>query len=442
VVANHEPLIVTEVTCKAVFDDLRKVMRWALDCEAADRIGLSRPFIRAFPAGGKPRHRTRSPFPDEVARAVADEVNLARLDQSDASDRGLRDIWEIIIVTGRRVSEVLGLKLGCVQRHNGVPILWHDQTKVGNFDEAIRIPEHTYERIRARQRKTLNGYERRFGHAPGTAQVQRLALFPAASRNRDLEIAASYTWFSTGFRAWIRELELGGYVAHQARHTLATRLLAAGAGMHHIQRYLGHVSQAMTEHYAKVALSEIDDILHHVWVAGPGSPAPGDLLSSGVTGLSRKEAEALAVDLNRRSTPSEGGLCTSQVVVDGGRCPWKLDCGNCDKFVMTGADLLYWRRKREQWHSIAERAPDDTTADYLHQVFEPTARAIDGLEKALAGLGLLDEALTLDMRRPQDYFHRLWSTGFAWTGRGRDARRARGVHRVCQNRPPARDSGA
>jgi hypothetical protein len=62
--------------------------------------------------------------------------------------------------------------------------------------------------------------------------------------------------------------------------------------------------------------------------------------------------------------------------------------------------------------AIAERAPDDATADYLHQVFEPTARAIDGLGKALAGLGLLDNALALDLRRPQDYFHRIWSTAF------------------------------
>ncbi len=54
-----------------------------------------------------------------------------------------------------------------------------------------------------------------------------------------------------------------------------------------------------------------------------------------------------------------------------------------------------WLSAQEQWRAIAERAPDDATADYLHQVFEPTARAIDGLEKALAGLGLLDQALTL-----------------------------------------------
>jgi YD repeat-containing protein len=61
---------------------------------------------------------------------------------------------------------------------------------------------------------------------------------------------------------------------------------------------------------------------------------------------------------------------------------------------------------------LAEGAPDDATADYLHRYFEPTARAIDGLEKALAGLGLLDDALALDLRKPQDYFHRVWSTAF------------------------------
>jgi hypothetical protein len=131
-----------------------------------------------------------------------------------------------------------------------------------------------------------------------------------------------------------------------------------------------------------------------------------------VTALNREEAEALALDLNRRSTPADGGLCTFQAVVDGGACPWKLDCENCGKFVMTGADLLYWRRKREQWASIAERAPGNATADYLHKVFEPTASAIDGLERALAGLGLPGQALALDMRRPQDYFHRLWNVGF------------------------------
>ncbi|WEO92925.1 hypothetical protein A6P39_001775 [Streptomyces sp. FXJ1.172] len=147
-------------------------------------------------------------------------------------------------------------------------------------------------------------------------------------------------------------------------------------------------------------------------VAGPGAAHPGELLAGDTTPLTRQQAQALAIDLSRRSTPAEGGFCTFQPVVDGGACPWNLDCHNCDKFVLSGADLLYWRRKREQWQLLAEGAPDDATADYLHRYFEPTARAIDGLEKALAGLGLLDDALALDLRKPQDYFHRVWSTAF------------------------------
>lgn len=71
--------------------------------------------------------------------------------------------------------------------------------------------------------------------------------------------------------------------------------------------------------------------------------------------------------------------------------------------------------------SIAERAPDDATAAYLHQVFARTAAAIDGLEAALGTLGLLGEALALDLRRPQDYFQRVWNTGFRASGLARAA---------------------
>ena len=83
--------------------------------------------------------------------------------------------------------------------------------------------------------------------------------------------------------------------------------------------------------------------------------------------------------------------------------------------MLSGADLLYWRRKREQRYSIAERAPGDATAAWLHDAFAPAAAATDGLEAALAGLGLLDDALALDLRRPQDYFQRVWTIGFRAT---------------------------
>jgi len=411
---NGEPSVITEAIRRSVLNYGRRLLRAALESGQAQQLGLDRGFITAMPPGGRNTRRSRSPFPDDVARALADETNLRRLAETyDPRDWGLRDIWEAIILTGRRAGEVINLRLDCTGRYNDLPMLWHDQPKVGNYDEAIRIPERLYELIEQRRRKTLAVFaDRHGGRQPTAAERATMVLFPTNRRNDPGRRPVSYNWFQNGFRRWVDDLQLGRPVPHQARHTMATRLLRHGASLSHIRRYLGHVSDRMAEHYAKVAVSEIEDVLQHVWVAGPGAPNPGALLSAGVAPMNRLQAEALALDLSRRSTPTEGGLCTFQPVVDGGACPWKLNCEGCDKFVLSGADLLYWRRKREQWASIAERAPEDATADYLHEVFAPTARAIDGLEKALAGLGLLDDALALDLRRPQDYFQRLWNLGF------------------------------
>lgn len=416
-------VIVTPALRQTLFNGARQVLRSALETGACEQLGLPREFIVAIPSGGRTATRRRSPFPDEVARALADQANLEMLATGhDPGDQGMRDIWEAIVYTGRRAGEIINLKLECLGRYNGLPMLWHDQTKVGNYDQAIRIPEPLYERLAERQRKTLARFADRHGGCQATPRERAaMALFPSTHRSRDGRRALSYNWFQSHFRSWVDDLDLGHVVPHQARHTLATKLLRHGASLSHIRRYLGQVSDRMAEHYAQVAVSEIEDVLQHVWVAGPGAARPGELLSSHLAPLDRHQAEALAIDLSRRSTPTEGGFCTFQPVVDGGACPFNLDCENCDKFVMSGADLLYWRRKREQWHSIAERAPDDATADYLHEVFAPTARAIDGLEKALAGLNLLDDALALDLRRPQDYFQRLWSTGFRATDLARAA---------------------
>jgi len=409
---DGKPSVVTEETFRTVLGSSRRHMHWALAAGNAGQIGLDPGFITAFPAAGFKPGRSRSPFTDEVARALADEANLRELEELDPGDYGLRDAWEAIVYTGRRCSEILRLRLDCIGRYRGLPVLWHDQTKVGNYDEAVRIPEYLYARIDARRQKTLIRFEHRHGRRPAPEERTRIALFPTRVRNPAEEESISYTRFNTQFAEWLDRLDLGGHVAHQARHTLATKLLAAGASLAHIRKYLGHVSDRMAEHYAKVGHSDLDDLLNAVWVAGPGAVNPGELLSSTATPMSRQEAMALALDLSRRSTPTEGGFCTWQPVVDGGACPWNLDCANCDKFVLSGADLLYWRRKQEQWRSLAERAPTDEVADYLHKTFEPTARAIEGLEKALAGLGLLDQALALDLRRPQDYFQRIWAVNF------------------------------
>jgi integrase len=406
--------IVTTTTRSVLFNAARKLLREAMDTGLTDRLGLDREFITAIPAAGATMGRTaRRPFPDEVARALADETNLAVLATTyDISDGGARDIWETTVLTGRRIGEVIQVRWDCLGRYGGLAMFWHDQTKVGNYDAAIRIPERLYEVLARRQATTLERYTARHGHRPTGAQRAGLALFPTTYRSNDGTVSLTHQWFYSRFRPWVEAMDLGHCVPHQARHTLATNLLRHGATLTHIRRYLGHVSDRMAEHYVHLSHSDLEDVLAHVWVAGPGAAKPGVLLAGTATPLTQAQAQALAVDLSRRATPAEGGFCTFQPVVDGNACPWNLDCHNCDKFVLSGADLLYWRRKREQWRQLAEGAPDDATAAYLHDYFAPTAAAIDGLEAALAGLGLLQDALALDLRKPQDYFHRIWSTAF------------------------------
>ena len=409
---SGKPVSVTETTLRFTLGAVRRLMRWALDEGHSERLGLTRAFVVAFPIAHVVPARIRNPFTDEVAKAVSDETNLALLHEKwDKPDRGLRDVWETIVVTGRRGSEILNLRLDCIGRYNGLALLWHDQTKVGNYGEAVRIPEQTYQRLKARQDKTKLIFEARFGRMPTATECKMLALFPTNMRNPGLERSMSSTWLRSSFRHWVDELDLGDIVVHQARHTIATKLLGAGASMRQIKEYLGHVSERMSEHYAKITNSDLEVALQTVWVAGPGSNIPGEPLS-GLTPMTREDAYRLALDLSRTSTPAEGGFCTFQPVVNGNACPWNLNCHDCEHFVISGADLLYWRRKREQWTMLAERAPDDATSDYLHGVFAPTAQAIDGLERALTTLGLLEDALSLDLRRPQDYFNRLWSTAF------------------------------
>ena len=52
-----------------------------------------------------------------------------------------------------------------------------------------------------------------------------MALFPGRFRNPDGATPVTYQWFHLGFKAWVDELDIGRWVAHQARHTLATSLL-------------------------------------------------------------------------------------------------------------------------------------------------------------------------------------------------------------------------
>lgn len=407
-----EPSVATEVTYPLTLNAVRRVLRWALESGAAAAAGLRREFVVAVPPGGGTTFRNPRPFSDEVLRALSDPTNIAVLHAMDGSDLGLADIWSIQVRCGRRIGEVVKLRLDCVGEHLGRTWLWVDMTKVGKLDYAIQVPGDVYDLVRARQAKTVERFRRRHGAEPTASQRRAIALFPSPVTNPSFERSISASKFTVSFKAWIEseQVRLPGHTTHQARHTLATRLVNAGASMAHVKRVLGHVSERMGDSYVLIAGSQVEPFLQQVWVTGPGNPEPGRIVLT-PSDAERSAAEALMVDL--AAVPIEHGLCTYKPVVGGFDCPFGRRCDACEHFVITGADYAYWKRQEERWATLAEGAPAPAARDYIYGAFERSSQALAGLEKALVALGLLDDAKALDLRSPhQDFFQPVWAKGW------------------------------
>lgn len=285
-------------------------------------------------------------------------------------------------------------------------------TKVGKLDYAIQIPRDVYELIGTRQAKTERRYRLKHGTDPTTTQRHRIALFPSRVSNPTFERSLCSSTFTAAFKAWIESdtMQVPGHTTHQARHTLATRLVQAGASMTHVKRVLGQVSERMGESYVLIAGSQVEPFLQQVWVTGPGAARSGEVvLTPSVT--EADSARQLLVDL--AAIPTEHGLCTFKPVVGGFDCPFARNCHSCEHFVLTGADYGYWKRQEQRWATLAEGAPDEHARDYIYTTFAKSSQALAGLEKALQALGLLDRAKDLDLRSPQqDFFDPIWRHGW------------------------------
>jgi len=345
--ADGSPPVATPTTYALTMNAVRRVMRHAMDSGAAATAQLQREFIVTLPFGGALSHRNPRPFSDPVLRELSDPANIKLLDKRDPHDGGFADIWSIQVRCGRRIGEVVKLRFDCVSEHLGRTWMWVDMTKVGKLDYAIQIPRDVYDIVLARQAKTLEKFRLKHGQEPTAKQKRTIALFPSRVTNPTFARSVADTSFSTAFKNWLDsdQMRLPGHTTHQARHTLATRLVKAGASMAHVKTVLGHVSERMSDSYVLIAGSQVEPFLQQVWVTGPGNANPGQVVLTPTAG-EKSTAEHLLVDL--AAIPTEHGLCTFRPVVGGYDCPFDRKCNSCEHFVVTGADYGYWKRQEER----------------------------------------------------------------------------------------------
>ncbi|MFB7918667.1 hypothetical protein [Streptomyces sp. NPDC056061] len=66
---------------------------------------------------------------------------------------------------------MIKVRWDCIGRYGGLAMFWHDQTKVGNYDAAIRISERLCKILAERQRKTLDRFTARYGYRHPTRRT-------------------------------------------------------------------------------------------------------------------------------------------------------------------------------------------------------------------------------------------------------------------------------
>jgi hypothetical protein len=242
-------------------------------------------------------------------------------------------------------------------------------------------------------------------------------LFPRYALNPDLVLPLTRSAFLQHWTEWFKSLGLQGITTHQTRATLATSLLNNGAPAALVRQLLGHVSMESLAHYAQYNNGTVLKHLHQVWAAGPGMDKPGTILLRPADFKADNGAAAEArIDLT--VIPVEHGLCSYGPVVGGANCPFGRNCthgirGTCEHFVLTGADLAYWERKRDAAYHFAEGAPNDEARNYILSQWHPWEAVLAALREALDELGLLEEAEKLDLRAPvHDYFDPVFATGW------------------------------
>lgn len=419
---------ITRVSRMTFTNTARTVLTWG---RRHDKLGTGMDsFIFAFPSysrAGRSRPIPR-PISDENFKTLVSEEALQLLDEADTADVGFSDIWLTHALQGGRISETLRLRLGCVGLIGAAqPYIWRDISKVNVIDFGMPCYLPVYRRLLRRQEITRRQLRERYAQDLSLLDERKRAmledewertipLFPSQVANPDLHIEYSQSYFIDVFNKWIEKLGLKGITTHRTRATLATALLNNGAPPALVRQMLGHFSEEALAHYARYNDRNVARHLQQFWAAGPGMQSPGKILLTPRSGGPLGGAALARIDLT--VVPVEHGLCRYGPVVGGSACPRNKNCtsgpaGPCEHFILTGADLAYWERKRDAAYHFAEGAPSDEARDYILGEWKSWELVLSGLRQALDEMGLLEAAENLDLRSPrQDYFQPLFATGW------------------------------
>ena len=290
--------------------------------------------------------------------------------------------WLIQALTGRRASEVLmmdfeplsevpGLDPATVPEGGMVARLRYQQTKINGAPDTILVGADVVQIVREQQAWV----RQQWNLGPDAAPRY---LFPKTTGNRH----ASRPWETRDYNRVLRQFSLSlglrdadGQLllysrSHRLRHTKATTLLNAGAPVHVVQRYLGHLSPEMAMRYAATLASTAErEFLAMVKISRDGREI----------GMDRRDMLDL-MQLDRRTDRVlPNGYCLLPPVRS---CDKGNACHGCDHFATDKTYLPEIRRQLAETEQLIERRK----AQHLARYGEPMSENNVWLEQRLAEL--------------------------------------------------------
>jgi hypothetical protein len=276
----------------------------------------------------------------------------------------VRAAAQLVIDTGRRPEDILGLPLDCLSRDkDGGAVLVYDNIKADRLGRRLPISEATAAVIIAQQDRV----RARFPHTPAAG----LTLLPSPRRNPDGRIPISIDMLDNRHREWVDalptlrtsdgEFDKTKITPYAWRHSYAQRHADAGVPVDVLAELLDHRNLNVTRRYYRVGEDRRRAAVDTVTALS--FDRHGNRIWRGAHALLESEHARYAVG----DIAVPYGTCSepSNVQAGGGACPVRFRCVGCDHFRTTIAHL-----------------PDlQAYLDDLLRTRERLAAAIDGVDE-------------------------------------------------------------
>ncbi|KOV32817.1 hypothetical protein ADK58_05905 [Streptomyces sp. XY152] len=368
--SRRGPLVTIEAFYRWMYDNSAEAASVLGDARWT-RLGLQHTVL--FRLEDKPRLTNQPPddmaLEDEVISKIAagSGVLAAPKAEGGLEDRQAFHALMLLIRTGRRMNEVLMMDFEPLlpllttgpqpgkEPDGFVARLAYQQTKItGGDPPTIPVDQEIVDIIRRQQE-----WAREFITAQGApAGTDPRYLFLQTKNNRLGKRPYASATFHSRLGALTKILAITDSVGrpvkisktHTFRHTRATDLINAGVPIHVVMRYLGHVTPAMTMHYAKtLAMTAEREFLRYKKVTADGRTAevdPSDLY------------DLLHLD-QRADRVLPNGWCMlppRQVCSKGNACL------TCDKFVTDASHRDELQHQLAQTEALIDRRQAQFTA--------------------------------------------------------------------------------